>query len=431
MKKPSGTLSLFFLVSSVVPVYGDAPGDALYHLDNLWILIATLLVFLMHLGFASLEAGLTRAKNTVNILFKNIAVVAIGLLTYALSGSSLMFPGFAEGGVNWIGFRGWGPQLPELTAASTGVEISAWTQFFFQGMFAATCATIVSGAVAERIRLSAFLVFSAIFVALVYPVLGSWTWGGGWLDQRNFHDFAGATLVHSVGGWAALAGSLMLGPRIGKYVNSTVKPIIGHSLPLATIGVFLLWFGWFGFNAGSVGSADPAAISRVMVVTALSASAALVAAMITSWTVQRKPDLTMTLNGVLAGLVGITAGADVFTVRQGLIIGAISGVLVVLCITGFDKLRVDDPVGALSVHLVNGIWATVAVGLFVEEFSLGTQLLGVFSYGLTAFAAAMLIFFLLKLILGIRVSEEEELGGLDLGEHGMEAYTGFQIFTTQ
>jgi Amt family ammonium transporter len=412
----------------------EAEGAGL-RLNTLWLLMSTFLIFIMHLGFATLEAGLTRAKNTVNILFKNTSVLVLGLLGFALCGYSLMFHSFPEGGdFRFFGFAGWG--LGEMdggisTDSESAYAVTEWSFFLFQGMFAATCATIVSGAVAERIKLSAFLLFSAVYVSLVYPVLGSWTWGKGWLYERGFTDFAGATLVHSVGGWAALAGALVLGPRLGKFVNSTVKPIIGHNLPLATIGVFLLWFGWYGFNGGSVFSHDIDLLSRVVVMTSLSAAAGVLSAMMISWMSQRKPDLTVTLNGALGGLVGVTAGADVFSVNQALGVGAVSGLLVVCFVNFFDRVRIDDPVGALSAHLICGIWGTLAVGVFSAAHSFWTQLFGVVVYGLSAFGAALILFLALKHTLGIRVSEEEELSGLDLGEHGMEAYTGFQIFTTQ
>ncbi len=395
--------------------------------------MATFLVFIMHLGFATLEAGLTRAKNTVNILFKNTMIVAIGLLTYALIGFSLMYPG------SWIlgkvlGFSTIGLACPPGAEGMIGWadgNYTYWTDFLFQGMFAATSATIVSGAVAERVKLSSFLVFTTIYVMFVYPVVGSWVWGKGWLDSLGFHDFAGSTLVHSVGGWAALAGILVLGPRAGKYVNGKIRPIMGHSMPLATIGVFLLWLGWFGFNGGSVLSGDPGAVSYVLTTTTLAAAAGILAAMIASWSIQKKPDLTMVLNGCLAGLVGITAGADVVSVSSAIIIGFVSGILVVVAVLAIDHLRLDDPVGALSVHLVCGIWGTLAVGIFSSSYTFLTQGLGVLVYGVTCFSAALIIFLAIKHTLGIRVSEMEELKGLDLGEHGMEAYAGFQIFTTQ
>lgn len=401
--------------------------------NNTWMLVATFMVFIMHLGFATLETGLTRSKNTVNILFKNSGVLAIGLITYAICGFNLMYPGFEEGTAKVFKFAGWGIGLPEgydpLTYADG--NYTYWTDFLFQAMFAATCATIVSGAVAERIKLGSFLIFSAIFVGFFYPWLGSWKWGLGWLHDKGFHDFAGSTLVHSVGGWAALAGVMVLGPRIGKYVNGAVKPIMGHNLPLAAIGVFLLWFGWYGFNGGSVLSADAEGVSKVFVTTSLSAAAGVLSAIAVSWIHSRKPDLTMALNGSLAGLVGVTAAADVVSVMSSVIIGLISGVIVVLGVSFFDKLKLDDPVGALSVHLLCGVWGTVAVGIFSDAHSIGVQVLGVAAYGVVSFVSAFLIFLVLKVTIGIRVSEDEELGGLDIGEHGMEAYNGFQIFITQ
>ena len=401
--------------------------------NNTWMMVSTFLVFIMHLGFATLEIGLTQPKNTVNILFKNTAIVAIGLLTYAIAGFNLMYPGeFMLG--QYFGFAGFGIATDAAGITSAyNVGYTYWTDFLFQGMFAATAATIVSGAVAERIKLSSFLIFTVFYVGLVYPIAGSWKWGTGWLDQLKFYDFAGSTLVHSVGGWGALAGILLLGPRLGKYINGTVRPIMGHSMPMATIGVFLLWLGWFGFNGGSVLSADPGGVSFVLVTTCLAAAAGIIGAMFTTWTVQHKPDLSMILNGCLAGLVGITAGADVVSVTSAIIIGLIAGVLVVLSVLFFDKIKIDDPVGAVSVHLVCGVWGTLAVGIFSTnpEHSFLIQLLGVFAYGVFSFALAMGILFVIKATIGLRVSEEEELQGLDIGEHGMEAYSGFQFFTTQ
>ncbi len=407
-----------------------AGADAMYTVNNTWMLVATFLVFIMHLGFASLEAGLTRAKNTVNILFKNTAIISIGLLTYAVVGFNLMYPGdFSLGG--WFGFGGFGIGVsPEdmMVAGDDGVGIyTYWTDFIFQAMFAATAATIVSGAVAERIKLHSFLIFSTIYVALVYPWVGSWKWGGGWLDEMGFYDFAGSTLVHSVGGWAALVGVSLLGPRLGKYVSGGIKPILGHNMPLATIGVFLLWLGWFGFNGGSVLSADPELVSFVFVTTSLAAAAGVIGAMTISWIIQKKPDLSMALNGALAGLVGITAGADVVSVMSAVIIGLLAGFLVVASVMVLDRCKLDDPVGAISVHLVCGIWGTLAVGIFSAEHSFVTQLIGVAAYGVTCFIAAMVLFLVVKAIFGLRVDEKEEMIGLDLGEHGMEAYSGFEI----
>ena len=410
---------------------GEEVSPAMFTVNNTWMLCSAFLVFIMHLGFATLEVGLTRAKNTVNILFKNTVIVAIGVLTYALMGFNLMYPGEAAAG-GWFGFAGFGigTDAAGLTSAYN-VGYTYWTDFIFQAMFAATAATIVSGAVAERVKLSSFLIFSAIYVALVYPVVGMWKWGGGWLDALGFYDFAGSTLVHSVGGWAALICVLILGPRAGKYSNGTIKAIMGHNMPLAAIGVFLLWLGWFGFNGGSVLSADPGAVSFVFVTTTLAATAGIMGAMMTSWVVQKKPDLSMILNGCLAGLVGITAGADVVSITSAIIIGLIAGILVVFSVLFFDRLRIDDPVGALSVHLVCGIWGTLAVGIFSTSHSFASQLIGVVVVGIFCSVATAIIFGGLKLIMGVRVTQEEEQKGLDISEHGMEAYSGFQIFISQ
>lgn len=406
--------------------------QAMFPANNIWMMVSIFLVFIMHLGFATVETGLTRAKNTVNILFKNTAIVSIGLLTYTLMGFNLMYPGESWMIPGVLGFSGFGVAAPEGAAGLidyAGGAYTYWTDFLFQGMFAATAATIVSGAVAERIKLGPFLIFSILYVMLVYPFAGSWVWGGGWLGAMDFHDFAGSTLVHSVGGWGALAGIIMLGPRIGKYVNGSIKPIMGHNMPLLTIGVFLLWLGWFGFNGGSVLSGDPAGVSYVLVTTSLAAAAGIAGAMACSWTVQKKPDLSMVLNGCLAGLVGITAGADVLSVKAAVLVGLICGAVAVFSVMMFDKLHLDDPVGATTVHLVCGILGTLFVGIFSPDYKVGVQLLGILSYGAFCFSAALLIFFILKKTLGIRVCEEEELKGLDLGEHGMEAYAGFQIFS--
>jgi Amt family ammonium transporter len=436
----------FFVALLLAPALAHAapapdPGEqALFFVNNVWIILATILVFAMHLGFATLEAGLTQAKNTVNVLFKNLCVVAIGLLTYAGVGFSLMYPGadFA-GGV--LGFAGFGLQPPANaeTAAYADGAYTYWTDFLFQGMFAATAATIVSGAVAERVRLSSFLIFSTFFVALVYPVAGMWLWGGGWLAERGFHDFAGSTIVHGVGGWGALAGVLVLGPRLGKYrpirvrdpehdgerrVVVKIVPVRGHSMPLATIGVFLLWFGWFGFNGGSVLSADPGAISRVLVATCIAGAGGIVTAVAASWLVQGKPDLSMGLNGALAGLVAVTAGADLLTIGQALLVGLAAGMLVVFAVMLLDRLRLDDPVGAISVHLVCGVWGTLAVGLFVAEVAFVEQLIGVLAVGALSLPTAWVAMGLLDRSLGMRVSEDEERSGLDLEEHGSAAYLG-------
>ncbi len=411
----------------------SSPIDNLsFTINNVWMMLSTALVFIMHLGFATVESGLTRAKNTCNILFKNTLIPAIGLLTYAFVGFNLMYPGDSAANA-YFGFAGWGvgAGAADLTPAYN-VGYTYWTDFLFQGMFAATAATIVSGAVAERIKLLPFLAFATLFVMISYPITGYWKWGGGWLHQLDtpFYDFAGSTLVHSVGGWGALVGVIILGPRLGKYASDGgINPIRGHNMPLATIGVFLLWLGWFGFNGGSVLSADPAAVSLVLATTCLAAAAGAVGAAVTSQLISGKPDLSMALNGILAGLVGITAGADQMAAGSAGIIGLISGVLVVFSVLLFDKLRVDDPVGAISVHLVCGIWGTLAVGIFgamagMQQFV--SQLIGVVAIGLFTVAFCAAVFLAIRATVGLRVSPEEEVEGLDLGEHDMAAYPDFQ-----
>ena len=419
---------LFLLLAPYVAYAQDGPSSEMFTVNNTWMLVATFLVFIMHLGFACLESGMTQAKNTVNILFKNTSVISIGLITYAFVGFNLMYPGdFSIG--QFFGFAGVGldPGAEGNTVAYADGAYTYWTDFIFQAMFAATAATIVSGAVAERIKLGSFLAFTTLYVALIYPIAGSWKWGGGWLDQMGFYDFAGSTLVHSVGGWGALAGVILLGPRLGKYANGRIKAIAGHNMPLATIGVFLLWLGWFGFNGGSVLSADPELVSLVFVTTSLAAAAGVLGAMAASWGIQRKPDLTMILNGSLAGLVGITAGADVVSVNAAMLIGFVAGLIVVASVIFIDRAHLDDPVGAISVHLTCGIWGTLAVGIFSADHSFVTQLIGVAAYGVFSFAAAFIIFYGIKAAAGLRVGENEERSGLDVGEHGMEAYSGFRL----
>jgi ammonium transporter len=404
-------------------------GYAKFMVDNLWILIAAALVFIMHLGFSSVESGLCRSKNTTNILFKNVFIVCMGAITYAAWGFNAMYPGdfngyFAFGSPIANGFAE-GDMVGNLT--SEYADYTYWTDFIFQAMFAATAATIVSGAVAERIKLGPFMLIATVLVAFVYPISGSWKWGGGWLDQMGFYDFAGSSVVHAFGGYAALAGVLLLGPRLGKYLaDGKVKPILGHSMPLATIGVFMLFLGWFGFNGGSVLSADPALVSLVFVTTGLAGFMGGLTAAFTSWIMLKKPDLSMALNGILAGLVGITAGADVIAPWQAVLVGGIAGILVVISVLVLDKLKVDDPVGAISVHGICGNWGTLAVGIFgVGEFSLGTQLIGTVAISVFAFVTSFIIFLAVKAILGIRVPAEEETEGLDIGEHGQEAYPDF------
>jgi Amt family ammonium transporter len=393
--------------------------------NNVWMMLATALVFIMHLGFASVEAGFTQSKNTVNILYKNTLTIAIGLLSYALIGFSLMYPGEFNG---WLGWAGIGLTIPEngLTADYAGGGYTYWTDFLFQGMFAATAATIVSGAVAERIKISGYLLFTLFYVGLIYPIAGSWKWGGGALDSMGFYDFAGSTLVHSVGGWAALTGIWIIGPRLGKYDNGKVKDFAGSSVPLATIGVFLLWLGWFGFNGGSVLSAEPGATSLVLVTTSLSAAAGALGGMIGGKIIFKRLDFGMVLNGILAGLVGITAGADQMGPGAAVIIGLISGMLVVFSAVTLDRFKLDDPVGAVSVHLTCGIFGTLAVGIFGQMASLAQlwiQFKGVVMYGLISFLSAFIIFKIIDLVMGLRVSPEHEKSGMDSHEHGIRGYT--------
>lgn len=400
--------------------------EAIFTTNNLWILISTVLVFIMHLGFATLEAGFVQKKNVVNILFKNTMIVAIGLLTYAIVGFNLMYPGADYAG-GFFGFSGIGLKLPEGNPIDyAGGNYTYWTDFIFQGMFAATCATIVSGAVAERIKLGPFLIFSVVFVAFCYPLTGFWNWGGGWLKAAGFYDFAGSTMVHAAGGFAALAAILILGPRSGKYTAQGIKPIPGHSMPLATIGAFLLWFGWYGFNGGSVLSANPSAVSLVFVTTSLAAAAGATAAFVTSYILFKSHDLSMVINGILGGLVGITAGADQMDPNEAILIGTIAGVVMPFAVVFFDRRKIDDPVGATSVHLVCGILGTLAVGLLGDKASWAQfliQLKGVAAIGGFSFIASLTIMYVLKITTGIRVNIEEEVKGLDIGEHEMSAYS--------
>jgi Amt family ammonium transporter len=404
--------------------------------NNVWMMICTALVFFMHLGFAFLEIGLTRQKNTINILFKNIFIICIGLLLYCLVGFNLMYPGFEDGASGFFGFAGFGIEAP-LTAEGTldlayNGGYTYWTDFLFQGMFAATAATIVSGAVAERMKIGAFMIFTIIYVGLIYPIAGSWKWGGGFLQtlETPFYDFAGSTLVHSVGGWAALVAVALLGARIGKFKDGKPQAIPGHNIPLATAGVLILWLGWFGFNGGSVLSADPALTSITLVTTCLAAAAGGVVAMLFSTIRYKNLDLTMFLNGILGGLVGITAGADQMSPTDAILIGSIAGIIIVLGVALVDKLKLDDPVGAIAVHLICGIWGTLAVGIFgaLAGFDqLVSQLIGVASYAAICISSTFIIIFILKKTIGIRVSEKEELEGLDAHEHGMNAYPDFRL----
>lgn len=396
----------------------------LFTVNNIWLLIASALVFIMHLGFSTLEVGLVRRKNAINILFKNVMVLAIGLVSYYLIGFSLMYPDVSWSGL--IGFSQIGLALPEGESINyANGHYTYWADFIFQAMFAATCCSIVSGAVAERIKLNSFLIISIFFISFSYPITGMWKWGGGWLDQLGFYDFAGSTMVHSVGGWGALAVVLLLGPRIGKYRHKGINPIPGHNIPLAAVGVLLLWFGWFGFNGGSVLSADPDAVSLVFVNTALAGAAGAIGCYFCSFYLFKSHDLSMVLNGILGGLVGITASADLMTPFLAVLIGVISGVLIPFSVVFFDRIKIDDPVGATSVHLICGVWGTLAVGIFGAKagwIQLGYQLIGVITVGIFTFLFIYLVAFMVKKTVGIRVTEEEELEGLDLVEHNMPAY---------
>ncbi len=401
-------------------------------INNVWMMVCTALVFFMHLGFSLLEIGLSRQKNTINILFKNFFVITAGLLLYCLGGFNLMYPGFEDGDMGILKFAGFGIAAPEggMGFGYADGGYTWWTDFLFQGMFAATAATIVSGAVAERIKLSGFMLFAVLYVGLIYPIVGAWKWGGGFLDSWGFYDFAGSTLVHSVGGWAALITIFMLGARIGKFdKDGKPRALPGHNIPLASAGVFILWLGWFGFNGGSVLSADPELTSLTLVTTSLAAAAGGVAAAIFSNILYKNFDLTMFMNGVLGGLVGITAGADQMSPTDAILIGLIAGVVIVLGVALIDKLKLDDPVGAVAVHLICGIWGTLAVGIFgalasFDQFLI--QLAGVGIVGAFCVTCSFIILFIVKSTVGLRVDKEEELRGLDISEHGMEAYPDFR-----
>ena len=401
--------------------------------NNVWMMVCTALVFFMHLGFSFLEIGLTRQKNTINILFKNFFVITVGLLLYCIGGFNLMYPGFEDGDIGILKFAGFGISSPEggMGFGYADGGYTWWTDFLFQGMFAATAATIVSGAVAERIKLSGFMLFAVLYVGFIYPIVGAWKWGGGFLDAWGFYDFAGSTLVHSVGGWGALITIYMLGARIGKFdKDGKPKALPGHNLPIASAGVFILWLGWFGFNGGSVLSADPELTSLTLVTTSLAAAAGGVGAAFFSNLLYKNFDLTMFMNGVLGGLVGITAGADQMSPTDAIFIGLLAGIIVVLGIGLIDKLKLDDPVGAVAVHLICGIWGTIAVGIFgalagLDQFIV--QLIGVGIVGAFCVAASFIILLIIKATTGLRVDKEEEINGLDLSEHGMEAYADFRI----
>ncbi len=425
--------------------------DALQtNLNIVWTVVAAVLVFFMQAGFALVESGFTRAKNAVNILMKNLMDFSIGTISFFILGFGLMF-GATNG---FFGTTNFG--LSGIDLVNDG---SNWkfTFLIFQTVFAATAATIVSGAMAERTRFKSYMVYTVFITAFIYPIFGSWAWGGlldggGWLEAPKggflagmglpgFLDFAGSTVVHSIGGWLALAGAIVLGPRIGKYApDGTSKAIIGHNIPLAALGVFILWFGWFGFNPGSTTTGD-GSIGYIAVTTNLSAAAGAIMAMFTSWILFKKPDISMSLNGALAGLVAITAPCDGVSPWGAIIIGAIGGVIVVLSVIFIDKkLKIDDPVGAVSVHGVVGAWGTIAAGLFNLKSGLfyghgfaqlGTQIIGVLAAFAWAFGLGLVLFLAVKYSIGLRVSREDEVKGLDITEHGMEAYDSFQIFNTK
>jgi len=404
-------------------------------INNVWMMLCTALVFFMHLGFAFLEIGLTRQKNTINILFKNIFIITVGLLLYALVGFNLMYPTWGANASGYLGDFIFGISAPLKDGAldlTYNEGYTFWTDFLFQGMFAATAATIVSGAVAERMKILPFMIFTILYVGLVYPIAGSWKWGKGFLYQLDtpFYDFAGSTLVHSVGGWAALIAVCLLGSRIGKFKNGKIQAIPGHNIPLATAGVLILWLGWFGFNGGSVLSADPGATSLTLVTTCLAAAAGGVIASLVSTIMYKNLDLTMFLNGILGGLVAITAGADQMSPTDAILIGGIAGAFIVFAVSLIDKLKLDDPVGAIAVHLVCGIWGTLAVGIFGNLASGSqflSQLLGISAYAIFCIITSFIIIYTLKKTIGIRVSEKEELEGLDAHEHGMDAYPDFRL----
>ena len=400
------------------------------------MMLCTALVFFMHLGFSFLEIGLTRQKNTINILFKNFFIISAGLVLYALIGFNLMYPASFWNGIlpdYFVGLFGL-----ESPIGKEGLDLAYnegytyWTDFLFQGMFAATAATIVSGAVAERAKLGSFFVFSILLIGLAYPLVGSWKWGGGFLDEWGFYDFAGSTLVHSVGGWAALLYIMKLGARIGKFdKDGKARAIPGHNLPFAAAGVLILWLGWFGFNGGSVLSADPGLTSLVLTTTSIAAAAGGLAAAGFVHIVYKNFDLTMFMNGILGGLVSITAGADLMGITDAILIGALGGVIVVLAVSLLDKLKLDDPVGAVAVHLGTGIWGTLAVGLFGRSASTDQFLIQLTGVGIVAafcITFSWVVLTLTEKIWGLRVVREEELDGLDQAEHGgMTAYADFRM----
>ncbi|MFH1057707.1 MAG: ammonium transporter [Pseudomonadota bacterium] len=410
-------------------------------IDTVWVLVTAFLVFFMQAGFACVEAGFTRAKNTCNILAKNFIDFCVASIIFFLVGYAVMF-GKGNDFIGWTGFGLSGAENP------SGVPLYAY--WLFQAVFCGTAATIVSGSMAERTKFAAYLCYTFVISAVIYPVIGHWTWGGGWLSQMGFADFAGSTVVHSVGGWMALTGAIMLGPRIGKYTpDGKAKAIAGHNIPLAALGVFILWFGWFGFNPGStlgVTGSNLETVGLIAINTNLAAAAGGLLAMTTVWMLYGKPDVSMTMNGILAGLVAITAPCAYVSPGASIVIGAIGGVLVVLGVGLLDKLHIDDPVGAVPVHAFNGVWGTLSVGIWGQKAlglandgvlhgggltQLGVQALGALAAAAFSMVVMAIFFAIIKATVGLRVSSEEELRGLDIDEHGMEAYSDFQIFTTR
>ncbi len=419
------------------PEEGPTAASNAVAINTVWTLVAAFLVFFMQAGFAMVETGLTRAKNAANIMMKNLMDFSVGSIAYWAVGFGVMF------GADKMGLFGSDGFFLSAGDPSTGDGLWQLAFWMFQVVFAATAATIVSGAMAERTKFTSYLVYSVFISLIVYPVVGHWIWGGGWLSQKGMIDFAGSTVVHSVGGWAALAGAILVGPRLGKYGrDGKVNAIPGHNVPLAALGVFILWFGWFGFNPGSTTAGTNLSIATIAVTTNLAAAAGAITAMLTVWMWFGKPETTMALNGALAGLVAITAPCANVSPLSAIIIGAVAGVLVVVAVTFIDKkLRIDDPVGAISVHGVCGAWGTLSAGLFAQESYGGvnglffgggigqfiTQLIGVASVFVWTFGAMFVIFYIIKKTIGIRVSDEEQMEGLDIGEHGLEAYYGFQF----
>ena len=406
----------------------DAIKDVQTHADYVWTMVAAALVFFMQPGFAMVEAGFTRAKNAVNILMKNLLDFSMGTMFFWAIGFGLMFGATKTG---WFGTSCF--FLSDFSPDKDPWVLAFW---MFQVVFAATAATIVSGAMAERTKFSGYLIYSAAICGFIYPIFGSWAWGSlyngnGWLENLGFIDFAGSTVVHSIGGWTGLAGAIVLGPRIGKYSKEgKVQPIPGHNIPLAALGVFILWFGWFGFNPGSTTAASKD-IAMIFANTNLAAAAGAVFAMITAWIKFKKPDVGMSLNGALAGLVAITSPCATVTPLSSVIIGAVAGVIVVLAVLFFDRIKVDDPCGAISVHGVNGAWGTLAAGIFniggTSAKIIGVQVLGIIAAFIWAFGVSFIVFKVIDKTIGLRVSPEEETEGLDFGEHGANAYPDFQI----